>query len=110
LTKAAQLYRHPRGVSRQALTDQIRKGKVIAYQSGKRAYVVPAWQFRREGGLLPGLEKVLEALQAHPFYSSLLPFTFLLQEHPLTDGETPLTALRAGKLDKVLAAADAEGR
>src|SRR5256885_8589123 len=31
LAEAARLYKHPRGVSRQALTDQIRKGKVIAY-------------------------------------------------------------------------------
>ena len=110
LSHAAKLYRQPLGVSRQALTDQIRKGNVIAYQSGKRGYVLPVWQFRPEGGLLPGLEKVLEALRAHPGYGSLLPFTFFLQEHPVTDYRTPLAALRDGKLDQVLTAVAADIR
>jgi hypothetical protein len=83
----------------------IRKGDVIAYHGGGRHYAVPVWQFRREGGVLGGLPEVLRALRTEvPGYGQLSPFAFLLQGDPVTDGRSPLAALRDGETRNVLEA------
>jgi hypothetical protein len=96
-------------VSRQALNEQVKSGKLIAYRSGGGALILPVWQFRPEGGTLEGLDQVISNLREKiPGYGPMVPFTFFLQEHPVTGGKTPLDALRAGKLDQVLAAVRAD--
>lgn len=105
---ARKLFKKPGGVTRQAIGQKIRDGEVIAYQSGGGQYVVPKWQFRREGGLLKGLPEVLAALHEKlPDAGELTPFAFFLQEDPVTEGETPLKALRAGRVEQVLKAVSA---
>lgn len=108
VNEACKLFRKPRPVSPQALTEQIRKGNVIAYLSGGGQYLVPVWQFRPEGGVLNGLPEVLAAMRSKiPGAGQLTPFTFLLQADPVTGGRTPLEALRSGDLQRVLEAIDA---
>jgi hypothetical protein len=105
------LFRKPHGVTRQALSLQIRNGKLLAYRSGGGDYLLPVWQFRPEGGVWDGLSEVLatvrEKLDAE---SPLTAFAFLLQAHPLTGGLPPLAALREGRLSEVLAAVEADAR
>ncbi|MCA1964108.1 MAG: hypothetical protein LDL31_09215 [Prosthecobacter sp.] len=108
--KARQLFRRPQPVTRQALAHQIRQGNVLAYRSGGGDYLVPVWQFRPEGGCWHGLPEVLAAIRAHLGEGPLTAFAFLLQAHPLTGGRPPLEALRAGRLEEVLAAVEADAR
>jgi hypothetical protein len=108
VSQACGLFRKPKPVSRQTLTAQIRKGSVIGYLTGGDHYVVPVWQFRREGGVIEGLAEILNALRAKvPGFGQISPFTFFLQADPVTDGRTPLAALRDGNIQKVLNAVDA---
>lgn len=108
--KARQLFRKPQAVTRQALAHQIRQGNVLAYRSGGGDYLVPVWQFRPEGGTLPGLPEVLAAIRNNLDESPLTAFAFLLQAHPLTGGQPPLAALRQGRLQEVLAAVAADAQ
>lgn len=111
VSEARLLFRKPGGVTRQALAAQIRKGNVLAYRSGGGDYLVPVWQFRREGGVLEGLPETLAAIHEKlDAESTLAAFSFLLQAHPLTGGKTPLAALREGRLAEVLAAVEADAR
>jgi hypothetical protein len=108
VTEACKLFRKPRPVSSQALTEQIRKGSVIGYQTGGGQYLVPVWQFRPEGGVLKGLPEMLAAMRAKiPGAGYLTPFTFFLQGDPVTGGRTPLEVLRAGNLEQVMEAIEA---
>jgi hypothetical protein len=106
---AAALYRKPDPVKPAAITQKIRNRDMVAYKTAASQYRVPRWQFRREGGLLPGLSEVLHALgAADKSYSHLTPFAFFLQSHPLTGEHTPLELLRIGDADTVLRAARSE--
>lgn len=102
---ACKLFRKPKPVTRQALTEQIRNGEVIAYRTGGGHYMVPVWQFRREGGVIDGVPQVLKAIREQiPGGGQLAPFTFFLQADPITGGRTPLEALKAGDLVQTLEA------
>ena len=108
VNEACRLFRKPRPVTRRTLTAAIRKGAVIGYRTGGDHYAVPVWQFRREGGILKGLPVILHALRAKvPGCGQISPFTFFLQADPLTDGRSPLAALRDGETLKVLDAVKA---
>jgi hypothetical protein len=108
--KAAQAYvgPHPR---KKANAETVRKAarerRLIAVRDGHGDLLFPVWQFAETGGLLPGLTQVLMALGERPGYSDITPFVFFLQPHPRTR-ETPLSALRAGRIDQVVAAARSE--
>ncbi len=102
---ACKLFRRPGGVSRQTLSEKIRAGELIAYRSGGDRWLLPRWQFRPQGGLVPGLPDVLKRLrEISPAPDDLFAFTFLLQADPLLDGRTPLSALRDGEIAQVLEA------
>jgi len=108
LDEACLLFRKPGMVTRRTLAAAIRRGGVIGYHRGGGQYAVPVWQFRRDGGLLPGLPDVVKALRSKvPGYGQLSPFAFFVQADPVTDGRTPLAALRDGDMKKVLDAVDA---
>jgi hypothetical protein len=109
VNEARLLFRKPGGVTRQALAAQIRKGHVLAYRSGGGDYRVPVWQFRKEGGVLEGLPEILAAIREKlDAENPLTAFSFLLQAHPMTGGKPPLETLKAGKLEDVLAAVEAD--
>ncbi len=107
LVDGCRLIRKPEPVLPNVLREQILEGKIIACRRDEGEYMVPVWQFLPEGGVLPGLDEVLEAIKKIPGSGSLSPFTFFLQSDPLTGGRPPLEALRAGKVDQVLNAVDA---
>jgi hypothetical protein len=108
VTEARKLFRKPEPISRQALTSQIRRGNVIGYLSGGNHYLIPTWQFRPEGGVWEGLPELLRMIREKiPGSDQLTPFTFFLQNDPVTGGETPLSALRAGDLKSVRNAIEA---
>jgi hypothetical protein len=106
-SEARMLFHKPNGVSRQAISERIRAGELIAYRSGGDRWVLPVWQFRPQGGLLKGLPEVLRKIREKiPHGGELFPFTFFLQADPVCDGRTPLQALRDGDVDVVLRAVD----
>lgn len=59
---------------------------------------LPDWQLH-DGGLVEGLEKVLEALPNYDWPSDLI---FFETEHSLLEEETPAEALLKGRVDKVV--------
>jgi len=86
-----------------------REKRLISIRDGHGDLLFPVWQFADDGsGPLPGLGQVLKTLAERPGYSDITPFVFFLQPHPLTQG-LPLEALRAGEIDRVVAAAGSEG-
>jgi hypothetical protein len=104
VAKACELLRKPDPVTRQALTEQIFAGEIIAYKRGDGKYLVPVWQFQPEGGLLPGLRLVLQKIREIPGADPLSPFAFFLQAHPVTGGKRPIDALRSDQIENVLEA------
>jgi hypothetical protein len=92
-------------VSRQAAYKRYRAGKLLAVDCGRHGFAFPAWQFI-PGGVLPGLEEALAALAGLDPWMKL---AFFLEENAATGGKTPLAALRRGKLENVLHAAELHG-
>ena len=88
-------------MSRQAVEKRRKAGRLIGVSLGRRGFGYPAWQFT-ERGTLPHFETVLEALKEHDAWTKLVFFT---SENAALDGRKPLDALRAGKVEEVLAAA-----
>ena len=92
--------------NRQSVHNWLKKGRVVGWSRGKRGYVFPAAQLDARGRPAPGLEQVLplfdDGYQAWIWLST--PLTAL-------EGRTPLSRLRKGELDEVLAAAagDSQG-
>jgi len=94
-TKAA----HPETVRKAA-----REQRLISMKDGLGEILFPLWQFKvEEGGVLPGLARVLKQLALRPGHSEITPFVFFLQPHRRL-GTSPLAALRAGKVNEVLEA------
>jgi hypothetical protein len=107
-TFAAQLFKKAseNHASVQKLRAAARAHQIIALRNG-RSVLFPVWQFAESGGPLRGLDRVLKVLKQGPGYSDISPVSFFLQPHPRLD-ETPLKALRAGKVREVLEAAEAD--
>ncbi len=93
------------GVTRQAVEKRRRGGKLIAVATGRHGYRYPVWQFT-ESGTVPGLEEVLGVLAPHDEWMQT---AFFVGQNPRLDGRTAIDALRAGDVDKVLAAAEIYG-
>lgn len=51
-----------RGITRQALDQQVKRHRLLAPLTGNGERVYPAWQFTPDGRLLPGLTKILPVL------------------------------------------------
>jgi hypothetical protein len=65
-------------------------------------YLYPAFQFREDGSVLVGLDKVLKALS---HFSVWLQLQFLQTGDYRLEEATPIDALKQGKLDRALFAA-----
>jgi hypothetical protein len=86
------------GISRQAVDNRRRAGRLLALTLGRRDYRYPLWQFT-DDGVLPGLEEVLRDL-AH--VTPWMQAAFLLNgNYRLRHAERPLDALRRGDLQEV---------
>ena len=93
------------GISRQAVDQRRRKGKLLALTLGRRGYAYPAWQVV-DGRTIDGLDAVLAE------FHGLDPWTqaaFMLTPNTWLDDETPLDELRRGHIDRVREAASAYG-
>jgi hypothetical protein len=89
------------GITRQAVDKRRKRGTLVGLNLGRRGYAYPVWQVG-----LPGLEYVLAEMKG------LDPWTqaaYLLAPNRWLAGDSPLDALRAGKLEAVLAAARVYG-
>lgn len=93
------------GVTRQSVDNRRRAHRLIGLSLGRRGYAYPVWQFA-EGGLLPGLDAVLAALAR---FSPWMQAQFMVTGDVRLGGQTPLGALRAGQIDRVVRAAVAFG-
>lgn len=93
------------GISRQAVDRRRSQNQLIGLTQGKRGYAYPAFQFE-DGKTLDGLKKVLDALSGHdPWMQSI----FFANGNDRLNGRTPLDALRQGKTEGVVRAAEAYG-
>ncbi len=96
---------HLLSISRQAVDKRRRQGQLIGLTQGRRGYAYPVWQFEN-GRTIEHLEKVLHALRDHDPWMQLI---FFLNANDRLNGITPLQALRAGKVEQVIQAAQAYG-
>jgi excisionase family DNA binding protein len=88
-------------VSRTTVYDWVDRRTLIAWRSTKRGLSIPAAQILGTGRVVAGLADVVEAIG-----DAELAWAFLSQEWPFDDtAATPLTLLKAGRLDDVLGAA-----
>ena len=87
------------GRSRQAIERQRRAGRVIALRVGRR-WSYPAWQFDADapGGLVPGLDEVLEYLRMSPTGVAV----WLTSPQPQLGDQQPIQLLRNRRTDEVL--------
>lgn len=95
------------GVTQQAVDKRRRAGKLLAVPVG-RGYRYPAWQFdeRGRGGVLPGLEEVLESFGVEEPWMRA---SFFLRRNGRLDDRRPLDVLREGEMEAVKRAARAYG-
>ncbi|MEZ5331149.1 MAG: hypothetical protein R2991_03640 [Thermoanaerobaculia bacterium] len=93
------------GVTRQAVSQRVRAGRLLALRTGNGRLVYPLWQFRN-GALLPGLTEVLATAGLDPERPATgwTLASWLCTVDPELDG-APRELLAAGRIEPVLAAA-----
>lgn len=91
------------GISREAVNQRRRSGKLLALSTGRRGYRYPAWQFGEEG-VLPGLEQTLGSFGIEGQWGQA---AFFLGGNARLDGERPLDLLRRGRPEDIAAVVEA---
>ena len=82
------------GMSRQTVNTWRRRGQLLALPHGQRAHVFPVCQFDRHGPI----NGLADALAATPFRDPWGQLEVLLARSPDLDGQSPIEALRAGRV------------
>jgi hypothetical protein len=95
------------GISRQMVDIRRKQEKLIGIRARGRRYSYPSCQFTEQGTVLPGLEKVLNALDDKDPWMQL---SFLVSPNHWLEGARPLDLLRSGAVDEVLRAAYSSGK
>lgn len=90
------------GASRETVHQKRRRGEVLGLEGSKRGVRFPTWQLVDGHRLLPGLPAVFERFDREPWAV----YRFLVQSHPELGGQSGLAALKAGRLQQALEAAD----
>lgn len=92
--------------SRQTPHDRLASGTLLAALD-QGAFRFPIWQFDPDGenGIVTGLPDVIRALHVSP----IAKISWLTRINPMLDGETPLSCLKAGQVERVVALARAVG-
>jgi hypothetical protein len=92
--------------TRQSVHDWLKKGRVIGWQGAKRGYVFPAGQLDGRGRPLRGIERVVAR-----FPDGYAAWGWLITPLAALDGASPLSLLKQGRVEPVIAAAqgDAQG-
>ncbi len=94
------------GITTQEVDRRTEKGKLLGLPDDQGAYLYPKWQFG-EGKLIPGLDRVLAALEEWGPWTKL---TLLQTGDIRLEGKTPLESLKAGKIEAVINAAECYGK
>jgi hypothetical protein len=92
-------------ISRQAVDKRRAANQLLALTQGRRGYSYPTFQFE-DGKTLNGLEEVLRNLRALDPWMQLRFFT---SPHERLGNETPIEALRSGKVNDVVRVAGGYG-
>jgi DNA-binding transcriptional regulator YiaG len=92
-------------LSRETVRQKVQKHEVLALKGAKQGHRFPRWQITSDGGLLPRLAELFDRLGGNAWTV----YRFLLQHHPELDGKTALEALKVGRAEEVLAAAQNAG-
>jgi len=95
------------GITRPTLNAWIDEGKVVAWELRPRVWVIPPEQILGPKKVVLGIERVLEIIPQHR-----LAWEFLTEEMANIDPVgliRPIDALKAGKIDAVVAAAQGWG-
>jgi hypothetical protein len=94
-------------LSKPALLDRYKRGRLLGWRE-KNAIRFPVWQFAETGGLLHGLEEVLQALSGKPSYDDWAKLLFFLNARHSLGGKRPLDLLRQSRTKEVLDLAGAD--
>ena len=94
------------GVSRVTVNAKRKAGQVLGLQGARRGFRFPDWQLGEDGTPFAALPEIFGRLGNSPWAV----YRFLVQQHPELDGLTGKEALRRGKTEAVLAAAESIGR
>ena len=84
-------------LTRQAVDNRRKSGKLIGLDLGRRGFAYPVWQFA-PNGVLPGLEAVLAAMTVRAPWDQLV---FFVSGDPRLGGERPLDVLRRGRAEQL---------
>ena len=90
------------GVSRVTVNAKRQRHEVLALDGARRGYRFPAWQLDENGKPFAAIAQLFERLGDSPWTV----YRFLIQRHPELEGATALEALRRGRAEDVLEAAD----
>jgi hypothetical protein len=90
------------GMSEEGVRLKRKRHEILGLESAKRGIRYPAWQVLEGRQLLPALPRLFAVLGDDPWRL----FRFLQQRHSELGGDRALDALRHGKVDVVLAAAE----
>ncbi len=94
-------------VTPEAVKKAARERRLLAVRGKGGEMRFPVWQFRENGGPVPGLGEVLAELAQSPAGEDMEAFAFFLNPNPLTGGVAPIEALRGGRKEAVIRAASA---
>lgn len=92
------------GVTKQAVSDRVRRRRLLALRTGSGRLVYPAFQFDGRH-VVAGIAEVLGRLEPDDAEAWTVA-SWLNTPDPELDGRTPVEALRSGDRERVLAAAD----
>jgi len=90
------------GMSEEGVRLKRKRHEILGLESAKRGIRYPTWQIMEGRQLLPALPRLFAMLGDDPWRL----FRFLKQHHGELGGDRALDALRHGKVDGVLAAAE----
>jgi hypothetical protein len=94
------------GVSRVTVNSKRQAHQVLGLQGAKRGYRFPEWQVGEDGKPYGALPELFRRLGDSPWSV----YRFLVQHHPELDGLTGREALRRGRTEAVLRAAETVSR
>jgi hypothetical protein len=89
-------------MSEEGIRLKCKRHEVLGLVFAKRGIRYPSWQLLEHRRLLPGLPRLFTVLGDSPWTV----YRFLLQRHPEVSGARAVDALKRGRIDGVLAAAE----